>query len=196
MARKLVRNSIVVLLCLAGCHFLGTGSPIPLWYFEELQSPRQVSHVTQAALTLADGAIVALPRVRSIPAEHPILQQALQAGVEITPDGEVLGLVSVQRLCGNDPVYWRKLRVNLSDLACLLHPDGIDAEAVLPERIDWLKERFTSDSRQRRVDGWLIIDLDYVHGLVHQSDPTATDSQPRVIGEPGEHDQRTGVFVL
>ncbi len=41
------------------------------------------------------------------------------------------------RDCGNDPVVWRRLRVNLSNLAGALAPDGIDPGALHP---DWISE--------------------------------------------------------
>jgi hypothetical protein len=45
------------------------------------------------------------------------------------------------RFCGNDPVAWRRLRVNLSNLAAALRPEGIDAAALHPETISYLAER-------------------------------------------------------
>ena len=52
-------------------------------------------------------------------------------------------------MCGNDPVVYYRSRVNLSELAGFLNPDGIDAAIVDPAEIQELKERCSTQSRDR-----------------------------------------------
>jgi hypothetical protein len=70
-------------------------------------------------------------------------------GVEIGDDGRVVGLIEPCRMCGNDPVAYRRLRIDLSELAGSLDPDGIEDAIVSPAWILDFKERFGS-SRDRR----------------------------------------------
>ena len=42
--------------------------------------------------------------------------------------------------CGNDPCHWYTKRINLSDLAGFMDPDGIDDSIVHPDEIKLLKE--------------------------------------------------------
>jgi hypothetical protein len=61
----------------------------------------------------------------------------------------VLGLVRISRTCANaDPYVWIGRRMNLSDLAGFMDPDGIDDSIVLPEVIKFLK-----DNENRSLDG-------------------------------------------
>jgi hypothetical protein len=43
-------------------------------------------------------------------------------------------------MCGNDPFVWIARRINLSDLAGIMDPDGIDDSIVHPDEIKDLKE--------------------------------------------------------
>ena len=105
------------LVGLAGCHMLLTGSPIPLWYTERLDHPVVVKELTEKALVLADGRSVSLPFIKRLPRNEPVFLRALKHGVEVGHDGEVVGLLKVHRMCGNDPFVWIGRRINVSDLA-------------------------------------------------------------------------------
>jgi hypothetical protein len=123
------------LLGLSGCHMLLTGSPIPLWYTEHLDRPVLVKEVTEKSLILADGRSVRLPFIKRLPVNDPVFRKALERGVEVGQDGEIVGLLTVYPYCGNDPYKWHTKRVNLSDLAGVMEPGGIDDSIVSPEEI-------------------------------------------------------------
>jgi hypothetical protein len=129
------------LLGLCGCHMLLTGSPIPLWYTEPLDHPVLVKEVTGRNLVLADGRSISLPFIKRLPKNDPVFLTALKDGVEVGQDGEVVGLVKINRTCANgDPFVWIGRRINLSDLAGLMDADGIDDLIVPPDAIKLLKE--------------------------------------------------------
>ena len=119
---------------------LMTGSPVPLWYTERLDHPVVVKEVTDKTLVLADGRSVALPFIKRLPRNDPVFLKALKHGVEVGQDGEVVGLLTVYPSCGNDPYVWYTKRINLSDLAGFMDPDGIDDSIVPAELIKDLKE--------------------------------------------------------
>jgi hypothetical protein len=81
-----------------------------------------------------------LPLISTLPATNVLFIAALRDGVEVQDDGEVIGLLWVDRSCGLDPCIWRKDRINLSELAAGLYPDGIDSSVVHPEAIQLLAE--------------------------------------------------------
>ena len=72
--------------------------------------------------------------------KDPVFLRALEQGVEIGQDGELVGLIRVHRICGNDPYIWQTKRINLSDLAGFMAPDAIDDSIVHPDEIKLLKE--------------------------------------------------------
>jgi hypothetical protein len=117
-----------------------TGSPIPLCYTEHLDHAVLVKEVTDKSLVLADGRSVSLPFIKRLPVNDPVFLRALEHGVEVGRDGEVIGMLKVHRTCGNDPVWWMNRRINLSDLAGFMHSDGIDDSVVHPEDIKFLTE--------------------------------------------------------
>jgi hypothetical protein len=128
------------LLTVGGCHTLMTGSPIPLWHIEKLDAPVPVSTAAEHHLVLQDGRKITLPFIKTIPYDSPLFKAALANGIEITRDGEAYGLMWSDRFCGNDPVAWRRLRVNLSNLAGALSPEGIDPAFLHRETISFLAE--------------------------------------------------------
>jgi hypothetical protein len=135
------RLLVYPLLGLSGCHMLITGSPIPLWYNEPLDHPVLVKEVTDRTLVLADGRSISLPFVKKLPKNDPAFLKALQHGVEVGQEGELVGLVKIKRTCANgDPFVWIGRRINLSDLAGFIDPDGIDDSIVPPDEIKFLKE--------------------------------------------------------
>ena len=127
------------LLTLSGCHMLLTGSPVPLWHIERLNNPIAVTTVGDT-LVLANGRRVRLPFIKTIPKDDPVFVRALEHGVEVDEKGEVFGLIDPPRMCGNDPVIFYRKRANLSDLAGILNPGGIDDSIVHPDEVRSLKE--------------------------------------------------------
>jgi hypothetical protein len=144
------RSALYPLLALSGCHMLATGSPVPLWHIERLEHPVAVTAVGDDALVLADGSRVRLPFIKRLPKGDVAFDQALAHGVEIGPAGEVFGIIDPTRMCGNDPVVFRRLRIDLSELAGVLDPDGIDDTIVHPEEIQFLKTYHSNGYRDRR----------------------------------------------
>jgi hypothetical protein len=117
-----------------------TGSPIPLWSTERLDHPVRVNALTDKALVLADGRSVPIPFIKRLPVNDPVFLKSLEHGVEVGRDGEVVGLLTVYGVCGNDPYHWYTKRVNLSELAGFIGPDGIDDSIVPADEIKFLKE--------------------------------------------------------
>lgn len=144
------RWAIYAVLALSGLHFLGTGSPIPLWHIERLNDPVAVRAVGDESLKLQDGRTVRLPFIKKLPKADLCFVKSVAHGVELGPGGEVFGLIEPRRMCGNDPTIFYRLRINLSELAGALDPDGIDNTVVDPELIKDLKESYFSGSRDRR----------------------------------------------
>ena len=143
------------LLIVGGCHMLLTGSPIPLWHIETLDAPVLVSAATEDHLVLQDGRTITLPFIKTIPHDNPLFKTAIANGIEITGDGEAFVLMWSDRSCGNDPVVWRRLRVNLSNLAGALEPDSIEAAALHPESLSHLKKHNQIEKDLRRNSGHL-----------------------------------------
>lgn len=127
-------------LAVAGCNTLLTGSPVPFWHIESLVNPVAVHSVSQTHFELEDGRKVALPFIKEIPSENPLLLAAISNGIEVSPSGEVYGLMWLDRNCGNDLVVWRRLRTNLSLLAAALYPAGIDESLIHPDAIAYIQE--------------------------------------------------------
>lgn len=196
MAKWLRRLLLYPLLCVAGCHTLLTGSPIPLWYVEELEHPEPVMAVADSALILANGAHVELPFIRKLPTDHPVFDEAVQHGVDVHSNGEVVGLLRVQRICGNDPVVFRRVRVNLSDLAGVLNPSGIDPDVVPPDVIDLYEEVFSGITKSVRVDAHLFSKMNSIRNEfeIRTGEPNSTH-EPLIRGRGG-HDLRSGALVL
>jgi len=103
------------LLPFFGFHML-TGHWPPVHIEESLQSPVGVRGWNREGLLLEDGRLVRLPKIKALPAQSEALTQATAHGVEITPEGRVIGLVNVWHWCGNDPVRRHLVRVDLSHL--------------------------------------------------------------------------------
>ena len=127
-------------LAFAGFLTLLTGSPLPLWHIESLNSPFAVRSISASHLVLDDGREVALPFIKELPSENPLFLAAISNGIEISPCGEAFGLMWLDRNCGNDPVVWRRLRTNLSFLSAALHPAGIDEARIHPDAIAYIQE--------------------------------------------------------
>jgi hypothetical protein len=145
-----IKRAVLALLILSGFHMLGTGSPIPLWHIERLKNPVAVAAVENDSLVLADGRRAPLPFIKKLPKDDPLFARVLSQGVEVGDRGEVFGLVEPARMCGNDPVVFYRKRIDLSELAGVLDPDGIDDAIVLPADIQEYKENHYSRTRDRR----------------------------------------------
>ena len=168
------------LLGLAGCHMLMTGSPVPLWYTEQLDHPVAVNEVTDKSMILADGRSVSLRFIKRIPKADPVFLRALKHGVEAGRDGETFGLITVYPYCGNDPYRWYTFRINLSDLAGYMDPDGIDDSVVHPDEIRWLKE---NESRTLDRHGLPYLVMNKAHKM-------------REIYKAGQERSREAPFVI
>jgi hypothetical protein len=169
------------LLGLSGCHMLLTGSPIPLWYTEPLDHPVRVKEVTDVTLVLADGSNVSLPFIKRLPKNDPVFLTALKHGVEVGQDGEVVGLVKINRTCANgDPFVWIGRRINLSDLAGFMDPDGIDDSIVPPDEIKFLKEN-ESRSLDRHGLPYQVLDKAHKMRLIYEAAKNRTEEQPNLI---------------
>jgi hypothetical protein len=165
------------LLGFAGCHMLTTGSPIPLWYTERLDRPVSVRELTETSLVLADGRSVTLPFIKRLPVNDPVFLKALRHGVEVGQDGEVVGLLTVYPICGNDPYHWYTKRIDLSDLAGFVDPDGIDDSIVPAEAITDLKE---NEGRALDSHGLPF----FVMGKAHKMRLIYEAAKSRVEGQP------------
>lgn len=113
--------------------------PGPIVASQRLSSPIAVTAIGDT-LVLANGRRVRLPFIKTIPKDDPVFVRALEHGVEVDEKGEVFGLIEPPRMCGNDPVVFYRKRANLSDLAGILNPGGIDDSIVHPDEVRWLKE--------------------------------------------------------
>lgn len=140
------------LLAVFALHTLMTGSPIPLWHIERLQSPTAVKEIRANELVLEDGRHTRLPLIVSLPQGNVLFQAAIKDGVEVRDDGEVFGLLWVDRSCGHDPYVWRKYRINLSELSAALEPKGIDSSIVHPEAIQFLADAHQIKPRPSHPD--------------------------------------------
>jgi hypothetical protein len=161
----------------AGCHMLMIGSPIPLWYTERLDHPVPVKELTDKALVLADGRSVSLLFIKRLPVNDPVFVSALKHRVEVGQDGEVVGLLKVHRICGNDPFVWINRRINLSDLAGFMDPDGIDDSIVPAEVITDLKE---NEGRSLGSHGLPF----FILGKAHKMRSIYEAANSRVEGQP------------
>ena len=151
---KLTRRFVLYpLLFVGGCHTLLTGSLMPTWHLEQLNSPVSVETIVPAGLVLGDGQTQKLPLVKRTPADDPLMLAAVKKGVEIAEDGKVFGLLWVDRTCGNDPCMWYRHRVNLAALAVFLAPENLDESQTPAAVIAEIREyhrHFVGDSRSRR----------------------------------------------
>lgn len=138
------------LIGLCSLHLLMTGSPIPLWHIESLDSPIKVSKAKSDVLLLENGSSLKLPNINTIPHTNPLFQAAISEGIEVDPEGKVFGLLWMSQYCGNDPIKWRRLKVNLAELSGLLKPDGMSEEILPVSELNFFQERTDSLQSGRR----------------------------------------------
>jgi len=160
--RKIIRWFILYpALGLAGLHTMLTGSPIPLWHIEHLNAPVVVRSISETHFVLEDGRKVVLPFIKELPHDNPLFLASIADGIEVSPSGEVYGLMWLDRNCGNDPVVWRRMRINLSFFAGALHGAGIDESLIHPDVIAYIQEdkridryTFSRSHRNRHLTAW------------------------------------------
>lgn len=88
----------------------------PQSHIERLQGAVEVDGWAASGLRLKDGRTVQLPGFRELPKESFALARATSQGVEITPEGRVIGLVRVWHWCGNDALRNDVRRVDIAHL--------------------------------------------------------------------------------
>jgi hypothetical protein len=177
--RWAARLLVYPLLGLSGCHML-TGSPIPLWYTERLDHSVVVNKVTDKTLILADGRSIPLPFIKLLPGNDPVFLRALKHGVEVGQDGELVGLLTVYPDCGNDPCHWYTKRINMSDLAGFMDPDGIDDSIVPRAEIKSLKE---NESRSLGPHGlpYMVLNKAYKVRQIYKAARSRVEQEPNPI---------------
>ena len=122
MSRWIYWPLILVGILLA-FHLLLTGSPIPLGIVDSLHSPKSVTAIEDDGVKTADGARANLPNASRIRERPLLVEDIFKHGIEVTPSGDVYGLIRIHHWCGNDPVRYHLARVNLLSLAALLEYD-------------------------------------------------------------------------
>lgn len=157
-------------LILWACATVLTGTPTPGWRLEKLNCPVAVKSIAPTGLVLFDGRTQTLPLVKRLPANDPLMLAAVKNGVEITEDGNVFGLLWVDRVCGLDPYVWDRRRVNLAILVAFLSPENLDeaqTPATVISEIQEYHRHFASDFRPRRYSEGRIngYDLQRMYGI-------------------------------
>ena len=130
MNSRALRLICILPVALCGFYFLLTGSPFPIFHIETLNNAVKISAITADGLVTEDGRKLIIKHVQAIPTELPALRDAVRNGVEIDPEGYLVGRLKIQHWCGNDPVRYHLGRVNLS---CLLLLSGAPTSLMLPE---------------------------------------------------------------
>ena len=101
-------------------YYLLTKRIVPIKKIETLHNPVAVMGWSSNGLNLADGRIMKLPGIRSLPRESDALTEVTKRGVEIGADGRIWGLAKIHHWCGNDPVREHIARIDLSDMMIFL----------------------------------------------------------------------------
>jgi hypothetical protein len=112
---------------------------------------------TVAGLQLADGRLVKLPGVRSLPEYSTALYEVARRGVEIDAEGRVWGLVRVHHWCGNDPIGEHIARVDVARFLIYLD-DAIQDSRIVERDIASTRGSF-------RSFGWNVSEY---HGLMQR----------------------------
>jgi len=85
----------------------------PEKHVEHLRNPITINGWSSTGLRAGDGRTIPLPGFTRLPAQSEALRRATARGVEIMPDGRVIGLVEVHHWCGNDHLRYDRRRVDL-----------------------------------------------------------------------------------
>ncbi len=136
--------------------FSVTGRLWPLRVVEELDSPVAVTAWGKEGLYLRDGRLVRLPGIAKLPETSEALSRATGRGVQVTPEGRVLGQVRVCHTCGNDPVREHWARVDLAHVLMYLHEGRYES---LPDHLSRLGRSF--DGVRFLDSGWNDRDFRY-----------------------------------
>ena len=110
-----------------------TGRFLAVDRVETLENPLSVLSWNKAGLELSDGRLVPLPGVRELPAESLVLAEATRRGVEIDPNGRVIGLVQVHHWCGSDPVRRHVARVDVAHLLMFFGENHYELPTILAD---------------------------------------------------------------
>ncbi|MCX7009975.1 MAG: hypothetical protein NTY53_22495 [Kiritimatiellaeota bacterium] len=128
---------------------------------ETLQAPSAVRQITPEGLVLANGALLKIPYVQTIPTNLPVLVAATQSGVAVEPTGHVIGLIKVWHWCGNDPVRSHVGRIDLTGL--LIFAGAAPTEAALTnvvpvaQKVDLRKWGLNiSQYSQMNIVAWMV----------------------------------------
>jgi hypothetical protein len=129
LLRACARVLLLLLLVLSGCHFMLTGSPMPLFRIDRLRNAQRVAGIDGDAIILASRERgqqrATLPFINGIPT-NAVFKAALKRGVELdASSGRAYGLLKIWHWCGNDSMRYDLRRVDLSALAGVLNPDMI-----------------------------------------------------------------------
>lgn len=89
------------------------GSPIPVFHYESLPNAVEVLGWSEDGLKLADGRVVMPQGMRRLPGKSNVLSVLVKQGVQVEPDGDVFGRVSLSKRCGNDPTLFNLHRINI-----------------------------------------------------------------------------------
>ncbi len=87
----------------------------PVDVIEQLHEPAEVTGWDQRGLILKSGGIVPLPNCTKMPESSVALEQMTKRGVEITPEGRVIGLMRVWSFCGTCLPRERIDRIDIAD---------------------------------------------------------------------------------
>jgi hypothetical protein len=159
LGRVLIMTVLVVPAAYCLIFRMTTGHWFPVRQIETLVNPIEVKGWTAAGLDLSDGRSVALLGVEALPIQSSVLSEVVRQGVEITPDGQVYGLVKVHHWCGNDPVREHLARVNLSDLLVFL------GEVTPVKPLGETQKRLLAGNTSRFTEhGWDIGQYSTFHG--------------------------------
>ncbi len=94
--RQMVHIAVLLTAAIVGGWFILTRDPFPVRGADRLQGAVAVTGWDSGALLLADGRRLALPGLKELPpATSVVLRVATKNGVEVRPDGRVIGLVPV-----------------------------------------------------------------------------------------------------
>jgi len=115
----------------------------PIDNVESLQNPLQVSEWNSGGLVLSTGRIVTVPGIKNLPLTSAALIEATSHGIEIGPEGRVIGLVRVWHWCGNDPIRKHLARVDVARLLMYLGEGSFAEPSIQPPSWHTTKKRFT-----------------------------------------------------
>jgi hypothetical protein len=88
---------------------------------ERPDAPESVAGYAAHGLTLADGRVIALPDMATLPASSPVLEPMIERGVDVGPDGRVYGLLPIWHGWGNDPIRRHLARVDVARVLEFAH---------------------------------------------------------------------------